>query len=124
THCGESKDNTVTARFGRLPNERSPYREAFAYRLLETVGVPTLRARPARITYAFASSPPHEGGAQKTIDRNALLLENEKDAFKRLGGDRELPVEQFTNAREQFSTADSANLAFGEALVGNFDWCV
>ena len=32
THCGESAADTPTPRFGRLPNERSPYREAFVYR--------------------------------------------------------------------------------------------
>ena len=33
THCGESTDETVTAKYGRLPNEQAPLREAAVYRL-------------------------------------------------------------------------------------------
>src|SRR5439155_10244321 len=63
THCGEAPDEGVTASFGRLPNEHSALREAFVYRLLDAVGVPALKARPARITYVYADprtgqSPP------------------------------------------------------------------
>src|SRR5437762_1162744 len=54
THCGESAGQTLTPRFGRLPNEQSPFREAFVYRLLDVLHVPTLKARPARITYVYA----------------------------------------------------------------------
>src|SRR5262245_10331399 len=56
THCGESATDKLTPRFGRLPNGRSPYREAFVYRLLDVLGVPTLKARPARITYFYADA--------------------------------------------------------------------
>ncbi len=36
-------------RNNRLPNERSPHREAFVYRVLDVLGIPTLKARPARV---------------------------------------------------------------------------
>src|SRR5262249_25953880 len=31
THCGEATEDILTAWFGRLPNERSPWREAAVY---------------------------------------------------------------------------------------------
>ena len=33
-------------------------------------------------------------------------------------------MEQFTTARELFAPADTARLAFAEAMIGNFDWCL
>ncbi|HZR23405.1 MAG TPA: hypothetical protein VFA59_07460 [Vicinamibacterales bacterium] len=118
THCGESTDNSVTAKFGRLPNERSPWREAFAYDLLDAVGVPTLRARRARVTYVDTD----DGGEPFT--RNALIVEDERAAMKRLGATRSIAEAQFTTARDAFSVDDSATLAFAEAMIGNFDWCL
>jgi len=117
THCGESEGAGLTERFGRLPNERSPLREAFAYRLLEALEVPTLKARTARITYV-------SGDPAQPLTRNALLLEDDNDAARRLGAAHVVAPETFTNARDAFSVADAANLAFAEALLGNFDWCV
>jgi hypothetical protein len=117
THCGESTDNQLTERFGRLPNQQSPLREAFVYRLLDIFEVPTLRARPARITYV-------ESNAKPPLERNAVIVEGEGDALRRLGGSREIPPEQFTTARAMFSTEDAARLAFAQAMIGNFDWCL
>src|SRR5262249_10847318 len=37
THCGESPDDSLTRRFGRLPNQRSAWREALVYRLLDAL---------------------------------------------------------------------------------------
>lgn len=125
THCGESEDDELTQKFGRLSNERSPWREAAIYRLLAALDVPTLRARPARVTYVY--TPSAEGPSQsapQTITRNAMLLEDEDDAVRRLGGTAEIEPEVFTTADALFSPADAATLAFAEALVGNFDWCV
>src|SRR5436190_14036397 len=77
THCGESADGTVTAKYGRLPSEASPHREAFVYRLLDAVGVPTLKARPARITYVYSDGRDGQTpDQQQPIARNAMLLEN------------------------------------------------
>jgi hypothetical protein len=115
----------VTAKYGRLPNEQSPHREAFVYRLLDAVGIPTLKARPARITYAYTDARPGQTpDQQQPIARNALLLENTDGAVARLGGSREIEETAFTNARDQFTVSETAALAFAEAMIGNFDWCL
>jgi hypothetical protein len=125
THCGESAEDKLTPRYGRLPNEQSPVREAFVYRLLESVGVPTLKARPARVTYVYADARPAQSPAQEqAIVRNAMLLENTDEAVKRFGGVREIEEAAFTNAHAQFAPADTARVALAEAMIGNFDWCL
>ncbi len=50
THCSDKPDGPG-GKYGRWPNEKAAHREAFVYRLLETTGVPSLKARPARLTY-------------------------------------------------------------------------
>ena len=125
THCGESPDDRVTPKYGRLPNEQAPHREAAVYQLLAALGVPTLQARAARIAYEYTDAQPgRTPDQQKPIVRNAMLLENTGAAVKRLGASNELTEQQFTNARERFTPEDTAALAFAEALIGNFDWCV
>src|SRR5262249_31212908 len=42
----------------------------------------------------------------------------------RVGGTHRIEPAQFTTAAEMFTPEDSANLAFAQALIGNFDWCV
>ena len=118
THCGESAGDALTPRFGRLPNEQSPFREAFVYRLLDVLQVPTLKARPARITYVYAD------GRQQPLVRNAMLLEDDDDARARLGADQEIAPNAFSNARDEFKAEDTAQIAFAEALIGNYDWCL
>ncbi len=123
THCGEVEG--VTMKYGRLSNQQSPPREVFVYRLLEAVGVPTLKARPARITYIYADAMPGLTPPQdQPLVRNALLLEGPDEAVERLGGSSTLDEKSFTNAREEFSSEDTARLAFAEAMIGNFDWCL
>ena len=119
THCGESEGEQLTPEFGRLANEKSPLREAFVYHLLDAIGVPTLRARPARIAYVDTT-----GGEQRPVVRNALLLEDDDDVKRRVGATGAITMEQFTTARELFAPADTARLAFAEAMIGNFDWCL
>ena len=125
THCGESAGDAITARYGRLANERAPIREAFVYRLLDVLGVPTLKARPARVTYIYtdplASATPDQ---HRPIVRNAVLVEDDDEAVARLGGTRQITEAEFTNAHRQFSSADTALIAFAEAMTGNFDWCL
>jgi len=125
THCGEGTENVLTARFGRLPNERSPWREAAVYRLLDALRIPSLRARPARITYVYSDRPEgSDGTGDRRVERNAMLLEDDDDAIERIGGKKEITADEFTTADELFPRTDAANLAFAEALIGNFDWCV
>jgi hypothetical protein len=114
THCGERADDALTARFGRLANEHTTHREAFIYQLLDVMDVPAPKARPARITYA---APSHE------LTRDAMLLETTGEAVKRLGGARP-PADEFTDAGEQFGSEQGMRLAFAEAMIGNFDWCL
>src|SRR5581483_3537013 len=121
THCGDATGDAVTPRYGRLANQRSAVREAFVYRLLETLGVPTLRVRPAEITYVYADG---EGGHDSSITRHAFLLEDDDAARERLGASGAIAEDAFTNARDRFSPDDTARLAFAEALIGNFDWCL
>ena len=115
THCGEQPDNALTERFGRWANEKAPLREAFIYRLFDVLHVRSFRARPARITYLFDTD---------RVVRNAMLLEDDREAMKRFGADREIEPPEFRDAERDFSVADSAKLAFAEALIGNFDWCL
>jgi len=119
THCGETTDDTLSPKYGRLQNEKSPLREALAYKLLAILGVPALRTRPARITYIDSSAA---GGSP--LVRNALLVEDDDDARKRVEGTAEIPVEKFGSVRTRNAGADAARIAFGEALIGNFDWCL
>jgi hypothetical protein len=114
THCGDTPGNTLTPKYGRLANEKAPPREAFVYRLLEAVDVPTLKARAARITYVSPGGEP--------IVRNAMLLEDDDDAMKRLGATDVLDPEFFEHAQATFGRLDAAKVVFAEALVGNFDW--
>lgn len=116
THCGEGTADVLTKKYGRLPNERSPWREGAIYSILEAVGVPTLQTTPARLTYVYPDG--------KSVERNALLIEDDDDAVKRMGGTKSIEAAEFTTADQMFSPADAATLAFAQAMVGNFDWCV
>jgi hypothetical protein len=125
THCGEATEDTLTAKFGRLPNEQSPWREAAVYRILDALAVPALLARPARITYVYAAASPTNGTASPdSITRNAVIIEDEDHAIRRLGGAGQIEPARFTTADEVFTPEDAATLAFAQALIGNFDWCV
>ena len=123
THCGESTDDQLTRKYGRLANEHSPVREAFVYRLLAALDVPTLMVRRAKITYRDSAGD--EGLAPRApLVREALIVEDSDDAVKRVGGRREIGETEFTNARTQLAPANTARLAFAEAMLGNFDWCL
>jgi len=125
THCGEAPDEGVTIKYGRLSNEHSPIREVFVYRLLETLGVAALKARSATITYVYTDPKTGETPPQdQPLVRRGLLLEDESSGVRRVGGTRAIPEKEFTNARAQFASADTVRLAFAEALIGNFDWCL
>jgi hypothetical protein len=116
THCGDKRDGELTPKYGRWPNEKAVHREAFVYRLLAAMDVPTLQARPARITYVF--------GTREPLTRNAMFLEDEEQAVARLGGTGQLAPDRFTSASETFTPPDTARLAFAHAMIGNFDWCL
>ena len=114
THCGESADEALSPKYGRLANEKSPHREALVYALLHAAEVPTLRTRPATVTYVDKGQTP--------LTRKAMLVEDDGDARKRLKGTVEITMEQFGDAKARGATADAARIAFGQAMIGNFDW--
>ena len=119
THCGERGDDELTPRYGRLANQRAPAREAMVYRMLHAADIPTLLARPARVTYVNTDAPD-----QEPLTRFALLLEDDDEAQARLGASGQIDEDGFGSARETFDLDDTARLAFAQAMVGNFDWCV
>jgi hypothetical protein len=114
THCGEAADETLSAKYGRLANEKSPQREGLAYRLLQAADVPTLRTRPASITYVDKGRP--------AITRRGLLIEDDDEAMKRMKGTVEIPMDAFGSVQTRGASADAARIAFGQAMIGNFDW--
>jgi hypothetical protein len=118
THCGEQPDDRLSAKYGRLANEKSPLREGLTYRILDALGVPTLRTRPARITYV----DPEAGGAP--LVRGALLVEDDGDAMARVYGTKAIGLETFGNVKTRHATEDASRIAFGEAAIANFDWCL
>jgi hypothetical protein len=125
THCGDAPPDATTSKYGRLRHEHSAHREAFAYRLVDTVGVLTLKARPARATYVYSDARPGQTpDQQQPIVRDAFLLEHDDDAVKRAGGRQQVDEKGFTNARDRFTPEDTAAIAFAEAMIGNFDWCL
>jgi len=117
THCGERADEALSAKYGRLGNEKSPQREALVYDLLRAVEAPTLKTRPARITYVDKAQP-------EPVVRHALLLEDDDDAMKRVKGTAEIPLESFGSVAVRGAANDAARIAFAEAMIGNFDWCL
>lgn len=122
THCADRPDGDLTE-LGRLANQLEPHREALAYRLLEALGVPTLKARPARITYVFTDpARTSTNDPPSNLTRDAFLAEDTPEAIARLGGVGEL--EDFRDATADFPPDDAARIAFGEAAIGNFDWCL
>src|SRR5262245_24089713 len=120
THCSDKPDGPG-GKYGRWPNEKAAHREAFVYRLLETMGVPSLKARPARLTYVDTGE---RSRISKPIVRDAMLLEDDSEAQKRHNARGELPPKQFGSAPSVFAMPDLVRLFFAEAMIGNFDWCL
>ncbi len=120
THCGEAPGEQLSAQFGRLANEKSPWREAVVYRIAQAAGARTPRTRLARITYVDKSASLNP----QRLTRNALIVEDDDDVKRRLGATGEIAPAEFTNARELFTPDDVGRVAFTQALIGNFDWCL
>jgi len=119
THCGERADAELSSQYGRWGNEKAPQREVAVYRLLEAMDIPALKARPARMTYVDSGAR-----SQAPLVRNAMLLEDDSSALKRLGATRQYDEKTFGAARGTFTDLDTAKLALAEAMTGNFDWCL
>jgi hypothetical protein len=124
THCSDKPDGPG-GKYGRWPNEKAAHREAFVYRLLEATGAPSLKARPARLTYVESRGGNRGGNrASEPLVRDAFLLEDDAEALERYGARRELSPKQFGSAPSVFAMPDLAKVFFGEAMIGNFDWCL
>src|SRR6476646_7929297 len=61
---------------------------------------------------------------RRRATRSPLLREDDDDAMKRAGGTTELTLENFGNVASRHASADAGSIAFGEAMIGNFDWCL
>ena len=120
THCSDKPDGPG-GKYGRWPNEKTAHREAFVYRLLETMAVPSLRARPARLTYVDTGE---RSRISEPLVRDAMLLEDDSEAQQRYRARGELPPKQFGSAPSVFAMPDLARLFFAQAMIGNFDWCL
>jgi hypothetical protein len=121
THCSSRPDGQ-SGKYGRWANDKATHREAFVYRLLDVMKVPTLKARPARITYIATRNG--AAGGQTPVARAAMFLEDEDDAIKRYGAAQEMDPKKFGSAKTTFKMPDVARLAFAQAMIGNFDWCL
>jgi hypothetical protein len=117
--CHGSNDGTATDRYGRYLNEHATWREAFVYALLEAVGVDSLRARPAEITYTDTTTDPPQ-----VLTKKALILEDPHHFSKRLGGKQLGPGEAEelykTNANP-FPADNMLANSLAEVMIGNPD---
>ncbi len=101
---------------GRLYHETATHREGFAYQALELLGVPSLKSRPARITYFDTET--HE-----ELTRDAVLIEDPDAAAKRFGGkeiEEAPPPEQ--SLIDALPPQQQARLELAQALLGNWDY--
>ena len=85
------------------------------------MNVPSLKARPARLTYVDTGQ---RSRFSEPIVRDAILLEDDSEAQERYRARDELSPKQFGSAPSVFAMPDLARLFFAEAMIGNFDWCL
>ncbi len=134
THCGDHLVRQSDG-FGRLQSQLSPQRELVAYRLIEALGLETLKVRPALVKYRDTTGVPSVRPRAPEFERRALLIENVGEMGKRLGATRvyEEDINPETGADENGNVFEHENLAkidratlvrvyLAEALIGNVDW--
>jgi hypothetical protein len=101
--------------FGRIGGDVGAHREAFAYRIMELLGVQTLKARPAQLVLVDTET------GDRTEHR-FMFGEDIDDAAKRLGG---VEVEEMLKS-ERFGPLFSQDLLarteLAEILLGNEDF--
>lgn len=122
THGGETDELTP---LGRRINQDATHREAFAYRLLDALGVPTLKTRPALMTYVDTGTKKvaAANGAGELV-RKAFFLEDDDDAAQRMGGTIVEDADEggVDAIGDGWDERDIERIAFAEALLGNIDW--
>jgi hypothetical protein len=113
THGGEEPEPSM----GRLKNELATHREAFAYETLGMLGIPSLKARHARLTYVDT-----EGNGEPLV-RDAMLLEDTDEAAKRYGAKEVDPPQPPAKPSMVEMPADERlRLRLANALLGNHDY--
>jgi hypothetical protein len=75
-------------------------------------------------TTTTAGAAPGLVARPTTLVRNAMFLEDDHHAESRFGAHGQYTEHTFGSADTRVAPVDSARLAFAEALIGNFDWCV
>ncbi|MEZ0391334.1 MAG: hypothetical protein ACAH59_03900 [Pseudobdellovibrionaceae bacterium] len=140
THCAEANDESVETYFRASFNN---HREAFIYRLMEILSIPTLKARPVFIQYTDLGRDT-KVMIQKDFFYQAFFLEDMAD-FRRRSQVKEIkgansPMKDFEISRKpeiasqfqfqsvsespQLDKEDIARAALFQFLVGNFDWFI
>jgi hypothetical protein len=108
THCQDEVDAKNPEAL--LADAKSPHREAFIYRWLQTLGIESYKARPLILTYLDTD----DGSA---LTRNAFFLED-KQARGLLPNKRN-PV---LRREDLYDPEQLAQMFFAQILIGNTDW--
>lgn len=118
THCAEGGRGSI----GRLRDERSAYREALAYELMQILEFLSPRVRRARIDYHDTSSTDRANEVGWSVTRNAMILDDAEVVAERLGGRAldDAEVEGLTNAN--FGLQLVTDLQVFQVLIGNWDY--
>jgi hypothetical protein len=110
THCGEGEP----ARY-RLADQIATWRQASIYEVLNALGIPTVAARRAIVTYRNNGAAP--------LTRKAFIMEDSEDLGKRLGGkalsDEELLTVTSTAGFEKVAVMEQV---LAHALFGDSDF--
>ncbi len=111
THVSTDPKGREFTGMGRLNDERSPFREATAYEIAMTLGLPTPAIRRARVTY-------HDWELNQTFTRNALLIETNKKIGERFGA---VEDPDFLEKSSPLNVRLSALFHMFHVLIGNAD---
>lgn len=140
THCVDSK---VPANFSEdiVKAFRFNHREALLYRMAETLGIPTFKARPVFINYRKTGIDSID---QKTTPYQAFFLEDAAAFAKRLHGQEikgindplkgltlamspeKKDMYQFTDLQTsaKVDLEDASRIALFQAMIANSDWFI
>lgn len=112
THLKDGTAKSLTP-WGRLADERSPFREALGYEIAQAMGLPTPAVRRARIEYTDTVT-----GAM--TERNALLIETDGRAADRFASKKNDAFFD-TDRGPETNIRVSALFHLFHTLIGNID---
>ncbi|KPA15138.1 hypothetical protein MHK_004655 [Candidatus Magnetomorum sp. HK-1] len=115
THCS---DEDTPGHIGRLRSEIATHREAFVYQILKTLGIESMRARAATITY-------NDSSLSSTIVRDSFIFEHIDVLADRLNGkaiDDPSDIETVYPQNAIMNPQIVSNIQFFQALIGNWDF--